>query len=77
MKRLVFTVWGKPKLALQSDKIVKGFRRSKVVEKVELMPILEKDRWTFVLTLRKGTPAEIFELKNPLRVILDIKTAGK
>lgn len=73
-KRLVFTVWGSPKLQFDSKKVVAAFKKSTVIEKVELFPRLEDDSWTFSMNLRAGTPVEVFELSNPIRIIVDVKT---
>ena len=72
-KRVVFTVWGKPQLAFEAKKVIAGFKKSHLVDKIELLPRLEDDNWTFTLNLKNGQPVEVFELTNPVRVILDIK----
>lgn len=74
MKRIVITLWGKPKLGLKADKIMKNFRKSKLVKNVEILPNVEKDRWTFVLNMAENRPVEVFELSNPVRVIVDLRT---
>ncbi len=73
-KRLVVTLWGNPKLAFQAQKVVTAFKKSKVVERVELLPRVEDDIWTFVVALRDPTPVEVFELTDPARIILDVKS---
>ena len=40
-KMLVYTVWGGPKLAFDPKKVLKAFKKSRFVKKVELYPILE------------------------------------
>ncbi len=72
-KRMVVTVFGKPKLAFDAARVKKGFSKSKLVKSVELFPVLEKDRWSFAITFTSAKSAEIFELANPVRVILDLK----
>ena len=74
MKRLVFTIWGKPKLAFDAAKVKAAFRKSKAVKRVQLLPILEKDRWMFVVHLASGQPVEIFELNHPVRIIADVRS---
>lgn len=76
MQRIVFTLFGSPKLAFDVKKSLQSTKRSKAISKVEFFPMLESDRWTFVLHLKDGYPAEIFELKSPTRVIVDLKTKG-
>jgi hypothetical protein len=73
MRRVVFTVWGNPRLAIDSAKIVRRFRKSKLVRKVHLMPVLEPDRWRFVLEMKKKAAVEVFELSNPIRIVMDLK----
>jgi hypothetical protein len=72
-RRLVMTIWGKPRLGFDSKRVASAFRRSKVVEKLELLPVLEEDSWTFVFDLKEGHAVEVFELGSPVRVILDIR----
>jgi hypothetical protein len=77
MKRIVVTVFGKPKLKFSADAVKKAFARSHLVKSVDLIAPVEKDRWTFVLNLAKKSPVEVFELSNPVRVILDIKATDR
>ena len=39
-----------------------------------LYPRLEEDVWTFAMELRGERPVEVFELKDPVRIIVDIRT---
>ncbi|OFZ54584.1 MAG: hypothetical protein A2428_00750 [Bdellovibrionales bacterium RIFOXYC1_FULL_54_43] len=73
-KRLVFTVWGHPKLSFDPKRVQAAFKESSVVERVQLFPVLDEGTWTFVFELKSGTPVEIFELSNPVRIIMDVKT---
>lgn len=73
-KRLVLTFFGKPKLGFESGRILNAFKKSAVVENVVLLPTLEENNWTFAVELKAGRPVEVFELANPVRVIIDIKT---
>ncbi|MGZ3696898.1 MAG: hypothetical protein ACXWP5_02295 [Bdellovibrionota bacterium] len=76
-RRMVFTLWGKPKLGFNARKVLAGFRKSSAIEKVELLPHLEENSWTFVLELKGVHPVEVFELGDPVRVILDVQTARR
>lgn len=76
-KRLVFNLYGRPKLGFDSRKVIQGFKKSSLVQNVVLLPRLEEDVWTFVLELRQGTPVEVFELGNPVRLVVDMKTPAK
>lgn len=75
--RLVFTLWGKPRLAFDAKKVVAGFKKSKAVQKVELFPQLEEDSWTFAFDFKGKHPIEVFELSNPVRIIVDIREAAR
>lgn len=77
MSRLVFTLWGNPKLQFDSRQIVQSFKRSDLVKTVQLFPVLDDDRWTFSLDMKRNAAVEIFELSNPVRIIVDLTRAGK
>ena len=70
-KRIAVTIWGKPKLAFDFKKIERRFKKSNVIEKVELLPLLENDRWTFVLHLKGDYPIEIPERIKRSKLILE------
>jgi hypothetical protein len=74
-KRLVFTVWGHPKLNFDAPKVLKSFKKSPVVASVELLPRVENDSWTFVIGLKSDKPVEVFELTQPVRIIVDVKNS--
>ncbi len=71
--RVVVTVWGKPRLELNSKKIVTEMKKSSVIQSLDLLPPMDGDSWTFVANLKSKRPVEVFELTNPVRLILDIK----
>jgi hypothetical protein len=73
MNRIVLTVGGNPKLALDAAKVKQAFKKSKVIRAVEINPVIEKDRWTMVLHLSQVRPVEVFELGSPGRIILDLR----
>lgn len=73
-KRLVVTLWGSPKLGFDPRKVLGAFKRSPVVAGIELLPKLEDKMWTFTVNLKSGRPVEVFELTDPARIIVDIKT---
>jgi hypothetical protein len=75
-RRLVFTVWGNPKLGFDSKKVLAAFKKSKAVENIVLYPRVEENLWTFAMELRSGNPVEVFELADPVRIIVDIRTLG-
>ncbi len=73
MKRLTVTLFGKPRLSIDPKRIHTAFRKSQNVSSLELLPLLEKDRWSFIVNLAQEQPVEVFELSNPIRIIVDIK----
>ena len=76
-KRLTFTIWGKPKFSFDPKKILAAFKKSVAVQNVSLLPRLEDESWTFVLEMKGGYPIEVFELSNPVRIIVDVRTGLK
>lgn len=72
-KRLVFTLWGSPKLAFNPKKVLASFKRSPVFKGLVLLPKLEQNTWTLVFDLTEGKGVEAFELSNPLRIIMDVR----
>lgn len=76
-RRLVMSIWGRPKLNFNSKKVIAAFKRSSVIQNVVLLPRLEDDSWTFVFELKSESPVELFELTKPVRLILDIQRRKK
>lgn len=72
-KRLVFTLYGRAKLAFDAPKVQSAFKKSSVVQKIQLFPKLEEDSWTFAMETHSAYSVEAFDLSNPVRVIIDIK----
>lgn len=73
-KRLIFTIYGNPRFNFNSKKVQAAFKKSPLVSSLELFPKLEEQSWTFSVNLKKGVPVEVFELSNPVRIIVDLKT---
>ncbi|MGK5083220.1 hypothetical protein WDW37_07920 [Bdellovibrionota bacterium FG-1] len=76
-RRLVVTLWGKPRLEFDPLKIKAAFKKSSAIQAVSLLPRVEDDSWTFVFELKDESPVEVFELSNPVRIIIDLKTLKK
>lgn len=74
LARVQVTIQGAPKLAFNAKKVAEIFHTSKVVKNIDLYPVIEKGRWSFVLNLSSARPVEVFELSNPARIVLDIKS---
>jgi len=75
-RRILITIFGSPRLAINAKKIVEQFRKSPVVSRVEFFPLVEEDSWTFALYLRAAVPVEVFELTAPTRIIFDLKAGA-
>ena len=75
MGRVVVTVYGKVKLGFEPNLVAKIFAKSAFISKVDLLPQIEQDRWTYSLTLKEGKrpQVEVFELAAPTRAIIDLK----
>jgi hypothetical protein len=76
-KRIVVTIWGNPKLGFDSNRVIHAFKRSSVIQSLELMPRVEENTWTFVFGLKGESPVEVFELANPVRIIMDVKASAR
>ena len=72
-KRVIITIYGHPKLNFEARKVLAAFKKSPVVANVLFYPLLDQEAWTFVLELKEAYPVEVFELTNPVRIILDVK----
>ncbi len=72
-KRIVVTIWGKPKLGFEVQKVLAAFKKSQAISQVDLYPPLDGESWTMVLNLKSPQSIEVFELPNPVRIITDIR----
>ena len=72
-RRLIFTIWGNPKLGFNAKKVIQSFKKSRAISGLELLPRLEDDSWTFVMNLKEGRSVEVFELTKPVRIIVDVR----
>ena len=72
--RILVTVMGNAKTSFDATKIVSSFRKSALIERVDLFPKLDDGFWTFSLQLRREVPVEAFTLSGPSRIVLDLKT---
>ena len=75
-RRILVTIFGSPKLAIDAKKVLEQFRKSALVARVEIFPVVEDDSWTFALYLRAAVPVEVFELTAPTRIIFDLKAGA-
>lgn len=78
LRRLMVTLWGKMKLEFDPMKIAQvgqGKKSSNLLKGFSLFPPLEQDRWSFEIKLKSEAPVEVFELSDPVRIIVDIRNA--
>lgn len=75
-RRILITLFGNPRVGLNAKKITEDFKKSPLVSRVELLPKVEDDAWTFALHLRSAVPVEVFELTSPTRIIFDLKSGA-
>jgi len=72
-KRVLVTLYGKPKLDFSTNQAIQSAKKSKTIEMVEFAPIVNTDRWSWAIHTRQQAKAEVFELTNPARIIIDLK----
>lgn len=72
-KKVIFSVWGNPKLNFEPEKVMRSLKKSKLIKQVELLPKVEPELWTFAIHLEKGNAVEVFELSTPVRIIVDLR----
>ncbi len=71
-KRIGISVWGRPELRFDSRKVNAVFKKSALIGNISLLPKVEDDVWTFVLPIKTNAQVEVFELSQPVRIIMDI-----
>lgn len=74
-KRLVISIWGRPRPVFNARRVASSFRKSRSVQKLVLLSPVDPDVWTFVAKMRFNRPVEVFDLSNPARIIVDIRAA--
>ena len=72
-RRIIVTLYGKPKLDFSTSSAIQSAHRAKVISEFEFVPLANLDRWTWVIHTREPAKAEVFELMNPARIIIDLK----
>tara|TARA_Y100000590_G_C15205795_1_gene820546 strand:- start:14 stop:535 length:522 start_codon:yes stop_codon:yes gene_type:complete len=73
-KQMIVTFFGSSKIEVDLNSLRKRILKSPLVHDVEFYPRLEDDRWTFTLYLKKKYPIEVYELKSPSRLVIDMST---
>jgi hypothetical protein len=72
-KRFLITVYGKPKLDFSAMSSIQSAKKTHTIRDIEFVPITEQDRWTWSINTKSLAKAEVFELTEPARIIIDLK----
>jgi hypothetical protein len=72
-RRAVVTVFGKPKLDFSSQTALQMVKKTKHIKALQFLPVLNEDRWMFVIEVVKSSRIEAFDLSDPARLIVDVK----
>lgn len=72
-KRVSVTIYGKPKLDFSTQTTLQSVKKAKVLERINFIPMVNADRWTFTIEGKNAFKAEVFELSDPARLIIDLK----
>jgi hypothetical protein len=71
--RVVVTLYGKVKLDFSTQTAIQAARKTKTIKNIDFLPIVEADRWMFVVNTQSPVKTEAFELTDPARIIIDLK----
>ena len=72
-KRVTVTVYGKTKLDFSSQMAMQAAKKTKHISELEFIPLVTEDRWMFTIHTQTPVKAEVFELSEPARIIIDLK----
>ena len=72
-KRVNVTVYGRAKLDFSSQTAMQSAKKTKHISKIEFIPLVNEDRWIFSIHTQTPVKAEVFELSDPARIIIDLK----
>jgi hypothetical protein len=67
------TLYGKPKLDFSTQTAIQSARKTKTISKLDFVPLVNSDRWTWSIQSQAAVKAEVFELTDPARIIIDLK----
>ncbi len=70
-RKTIVTLFGNLTLKSKIEDAVTQAKKTGLFEDIDLLPVLEKDRWTFTIRHKKQLKLEVFQLSNPARVVLD------
>ena len=72
-KKIIVTLYGKPKLNFSNAIAEKSAQKTKTIHHLDFIPVVTDDRWMFTIeTVAPNIKAEVFELSEPARIIIDL-----
>ena len=72
-KRVLITLFGKVKQEFSRQIASQQARRTKFISHLEFLPLVDTDRWSWLVYTQVPVKAEVFELTSPSRIIIDLK----
>ena len=72
-RRVTVTIYGKVKLDFSMRTASQSAKKSKWIQSLEFIPLVEEDRFIFYAQTQKPVKTEVFELTGPARIIIDLK----
>jgi hypothetical protein len=72
-RRVNITLYGRIKTDFSTQSAMQAARKTRTLSAVDFLPMVEADRWMFILASKKAMKTEVFELSSPARLIIDLK----
>lgn len=72
-RKVNVTLYGKPKLDFSTQTAMQSAKKTKTISKLNFIPLVNTDRWTWSIETQAPVKAEVFELTDPARIIIDLK----
>ena len=73
LKKVTITAFGKAQLDFSSQSAIQAAKKTKSIAKLNFIPLVNADRWTWSIETQDPVKAEVFELSHPARIIIDLK----
>ena len=72
-KQVDVTLFGKAKVDFSTQSVIQAARKMKTIAELDFIPTVVEDRWIWSIKTQGAIKAEVFELTNPARIIIDLK----
>lgn len=72
-RKVNVTLYGKAKLDFSTQTAIQAARKTKTIAKLDFIPPVNPDRWTWSIDTQMPVKVEVFELTHPARIIIDLK----